>query len=112
VPRLVVLLQHLTDYVDLTNRSGDRPPTEEKFKKYLDELPQSRLAADQISDVQQLFVSPRDHEPFVIDYEIPLGGHVAAIWERHGVGGRRYVIFVDNALEEADEKRSEELGLR
>ena len=110
--RLRALLQHLTDFVAETNRAGTRPATEEKFKKYLSTLPKDRLALDRVSDFQELFVSPRDHEPFVINYDIPLGGQVPAIWERRGVGGRRYVIFVDDTLEEVDEPRSRELKLK
>jgi hypothetical protein len=110
--RLRALLQHLTDFVAETNRTSTRPATEEKFKKYLGALPKDRLAVDRVSDFQELLVSPRDHEPFAINYDIPLGGPVPAIWERRGVGGRRYVIFVDDTLEEVDEPRSRELKLK
>jgi hypothetical protein len=111
-PRLRALLQHLTDFVSETNRTGTRPATEEKFKKYLSNLPKSRLEVDQVSDFQELLVSPRDHEPFVINYDIPLGGRVPAIWERRGVDGRRGVIFVDDTFEEVDASRAQELKLK
>jgi hypothetical protein len=67
-----------------------------------------------VKDVQALFVSSRDKEPYVILYG-PLtgppgpGGQPVFAYEKTGVGGTRMVATSLGAVEEVDETRLKQL---
>ncbi len=61
-----------------------------------------------------MFVSNRDHEPFVIYYKMLLtapdaNGGPALAHEKTGVDGKRLVALVTTRVEEVDEERLSEL---
>jgi hypothetical protein len=84
------------------------PPDKEAFKKFIAGHPAAELAALKITDVEQLFVSPRDKQPYVVRYKFalpppsPTGSPVIA-YEKDGVSGRRFVAFANAGAEEVDD---------
>jgi hypothetical protein len=102
-----------TLYMSYMNRNGDRPPASEaEFKRFVAERGQPLFESAGVSAADELFVSPRDNEPYVILY-----GHEAAklisrgivIHERTGVGGRRLVGNRGGSVEEVDEAQFRKL---
>ena len=74
----------------------------------------SQLTALQRTDVESLFVSPRDGQPYVVRYGLKFGGpspggSPVVAYEQTGVGGYRYVAFAVGGAEQVDEKRFREL---
>jgi hypothetical protein len=114
--RLRKLLRSLNFYIQETKTAqGERPnqagrPSEEGFKAFLAALSPQMLANIGVTNTQELqLVSPRDEQPFAINYDMPLGGPVLAIWEQTGVNGRRYVIYASGDVEEVDEQKFNEI---
>src|SRR5262245_2409216 len=64
--RMRKLLYPLCDYVEATTREGTGPPNEKGFKTYLAGLSKQKLADLQITNTEDLLISPRDQKPFVI----------------------------------------------
>lgn len=85
-----------------TNETGR--PNEEGLKAFVATLAPHRKETFGITDTQEIFVSPRDGQPFVINYDMPSSGHVLAIWEQTGTDGKRYVVYADGNVEEVDEE--------
>lgn len=111
--RLRKLLNPLLDYTEATGRQGAGKSNEEGFKKFLAGLSKQKLADLTITNTEELFVSPRDQQPFVINYDIPVGGGSGpAAWEQVGEGGRRYILYQNGKVEEIDEGSFATLGLR
>lgn len=98
----------------VSQNRGRTPPNEEALKKFIASHPANELAALKITDVGQLFVSPRDKQPYVVRYGVvlpppsPTGSPVVA-YEKEGVGGRRFVAFAHAGVEELDDDRFREL---
>jgi hypothetical protein len=94
-------------YVSFLNRNSGRPPAnEEEFKRYVAERGEPLFNAAGVSSADELFVSPRDNEPYVILYgsdaaKLISKGIVA--YERTGVDGRRLVGQRTGSVEELDE---------
>ena len=85
---------------------GALPPDEQALKEF--------IKAQGITDVDALFVSERDKQPYVILYagetlgtEGPGGSPVVA-YEKYGVGGKRYVASTLGAVEEVDDAKFRE----
>jgi hypothetical protein len=80
----------------LSQNRGKTPPNEEALKKFIKALPPTELEAMKVTDVDSLFVSPRDKQPYLVKYSInlpppqPQGAPVIA-HETTGDGGKRYV---------------------
>jgi hypothetical protein len=110
--RLRTLLFPLIDYVEETQRDGTGPAGEKGFKSFLAGLSEQKRGDLQIGSTETLLVSPRDRQPFVIDYTISTtGGAAPAAWERTGVDGRRYVVFLDARVDEVDDEAFRKMGL-
>ena len=98
----------------VSQNRGRTPPNEESLKKFIASHPATELAALKITDVGQLFVSPRDKQPYVVRYGAvlpppsPTGSPVVA-YEKEGVGGRRFVAFANAGVEELDADRFRQL---
>lgn len=92
---------------------GALPPNEQALKEFIKS--QQLLLQDQgITDVDGLFVSERDKQPYVILYagealgtDGPAGSPVVA-YEKNGVGGKRYVASTLGAVEEVDDAKFRE----
>jgi hypothetical protein len=90
---------------------GMGPPSEAELKKFVKSRPASELQTFgfEPDTVDQMFISPRDQEPYGIALKIPGGvpkpdGTVTMIiWEKTGVNGKRYVADAVGRIEEIDE---------
>ena len=88
------------------------PADEQEFKTILKQAGDAALKRAGVGTVEQLLVSPRDSQPFVIKYGKDAGrllerGVVA--YEKTGVAGRRLVGFDLGFVKEVDEKEFKEL---
>ena len=92
-------------YVD-TKQKG--PADEKALKEYAKTLSEKQLDELLIGkDVESIFVSPRDKEPFQIVYGQSLSGGgepVAVIYEKTGQNGRKYASLSMGYSEEYDEE--------
>ncbi|MCS7237770.1 MAG: hypothetical protein NZ899_05800 [Thermoguttaceae bacterium] len=93
---------------------GRPPASEEEFKQFVRERGMGMLKQFNVPDVESLFVSPRDKQPYVVIYgEIKgppaLAGQPVIAYERQGVGGKRFVANSLGAVEEVDETKFREL---
>ena len=75
---------------------GQSPPSEEAFKKYIAALPKGELESLKVENIDSIFVSPRDNQPYKVKYNIPLpppgpDGAPVVAYEQTGEGGERYV---------------------
>lgn len=94
----------------VSQNRGQGPPNEAEFKKFIRsqtaELEGLGLTA---ADVDGLFVSPRDNQPFEIAWKAtvgppgPDGQSNMIIWEKTGLNGKRYVANGLVKIEEIDE---------
>jgi hypothetical protein len=89
--------------------TNQRPPAnEEELKKFAKGLSEEdREGYMLIEDIESCFTSPRDNQPFVIQYGMNLspGGEPKAIaWEAKGEGGSRIVALSTGYVEEYDEE--------
>ena len=91
---------------------GKMPAHVDELKKFVKANP--NVAAAPI-DVETVFVSPRDQEPFVLVQAQSKGGipppHIKTMiaHEKTGQSGRRYVAYATAEVEEVDEARFNEL---
>lgn len=92
---------------------GALPPNEQALKEFI-KSQQLLLESQGITDVDALFVSERDKQPYVILYagetlgtDGPGGAPVVA-YEKNGVGGKRYVASTLGAVEEVDDAKFRE----
>lgn len=88
---------------------GVGPASEAEFKKFIHSLAASEVegtGADP-ANIDKLFVSPRDNQPYVIAYKVRPSpgpdGPPAIIWEQTGVGGKRLVGDALGKVEELDQ---------
>jgi hypothetical protein len=94
---------------------GQPPPSEAAFKEFIKSADTSALPAGGVkTDVDSLFISTRDHKPYVIIYGQPKGpagpgGQPVVAYEQEGVGGQRYVASTLGAIEEVDDAKFRQL---
>ena len=94
----------------LASNRGKAPSSEPEFKNFLKKMDRERLEAFQVTDIDKLFVSPRDNQPYVVVYRGqgglgPPGGATVIAYEQTGVDGKRYVALSNTAVEEMDEEK-------
>ncbi|MCA9246100.1 MAG: hypothetical protein KDA42_03265 [Planctomycetales bacterium] len=89
---------------------GQPPASEAEFKEFIRSFEPPALKSLGVHDVDQLFVSQRDGQPFVVLYGEkskalgPAGAPIVA-YEKQGIGGRRFVASESGAVEEMDEEQ-------
>jgi hypothetical protein len=93
-----------------SSHQGQPPKDEAQFKQYIKGLDARHLstAGLTLAEVDSLFVSPRDGQPYDVRYGAPPptegpDGPVAVVAERVGKGGRRFVAYSTGKVEEIDE---------
>lgn len=92
---------------------GQLPADEKSFKEFIKQQ-QLLLDSQGIKDVDALFISERDKQPYVIIYAgEPLGtqgpgGSPVVAYEKQGVGGKRYVASSLGAVENVEDARFRE----
>lgn len=90
---------------------GRPPASEEEFKKFIGSFGKEQLATFNVTDVDSLFVSPRDQKPYVVLYgkSPPAGSARVIAHEQEGQGGTRFVATDLGKVEEVDEARFREM---
>lgn len=102
-------IEHLFNlYKAYVNTKHAGPPNEQALKDFAKELSDKQLDELLIGkDVESLFVSVRDKEPFEIVYGQtlnPAGESVAVIYEKTGQNGLKYAALSIGYAEEYDEE--------
>jgi hypothetical protein len=88
--------------------AGQPPATEAEFKRYLAERGEVLLKSEGVTSPDELFVSPRDDEPYVVRFgkdaaKLMSQGQGIIVHERTGVAGRRLVGYRGGFVNEVDE---------
>jgi hypothetical protein len=85
--------------------SGQTPTSQADFEKFVKTHGGPTLEHFGITDVEQLFVSPRNEQAIDVVYGRGLSGDSDPIvaYERESVGGKRLVVRSHGSLEELDE---------
>lgn len=83
---------------------GQTPSDEAAFKKFLAGLKPEERGALVKGNVDDLFLSPRDKQPYVVRYHAPVGapgpkGAPVIAYEQSGAAGKRYVANAVGAVE-------------
>jgi hypothetical protein len=92
----------------ISQHGGKRPASEEEFKAFIkDPKNAGQLKLFQITNVDDLFISPRDREPYVVIYgkTSSAGGPPVVAYEKTGVEGKRFVVNALGGVEEVDEAK-------
>lgn len=94
----------------LSQHQGKPPGGESEFKAFLKEAANADMlkAQFQITDIDTLFISPRDNKPYVVYYSISSnsqgpGGAPVVAYEKEGLNGKRFVASALGAVVELDE---------
>ena len=111
VPDRVPLRQLAILYGKYRHSHHGQPPADEaQFKQFIKSLDARQLTAAGVTaaEVDTLFVSPRDGQPYEIRYDTspakgPEGTAAAVVVERVGAGGKRFVAYSTGQVEEIDE---------
>ena len=78
------------------------PSNEREFVGFMQSSGAEVLAWFEVDDPEKLLVSPRDNQPYEINY----GGSLASQWIAHekvGVDGKRWIVDRDGRMQEIDE---------
>jgi hypothetical protein len=90
-------------YHDFGATQHKKPANMEELKAWAKKLPKTRLADLGIEDVEAIFVSPRDNQPYVLVHGGPAGPWQVVAHEKTGKDGKRYVVTaMGSALEIED----------
>ena len=91
--------------------TGRLPPNEEAFKKFITENGAPMLERVGVTSVDELFISERDGQPFVVTYgKYPTGMTEKIVaYEKNGSDGQRLVGYSIGAVELVDEARFREM---
>ncbi len=95
-------------------RHGNQgPANEDGFKEFLQGMSPARLEIMQVdpNNIDGLFVSEQDGQPFVVRYEVSggIGSVDPVVFEQSGSDGRRQVGFTNGTVEEVDDARYDQL---
>lgn len=126
--RLQTLARMFNRYAAHPKHRGKAPPNEAALKAFIqNDIPAAERKAMNIENVDELFASPRDKRPFVVNYgkdaANPLMAPGAGVqakgaarpvlaYEHTGEGGKRWVVYGPGETEEVDIDRAQQLGLR
>lgn len=112
-PNLGVLSHFYSRF--LMSQRGRPPASKEDLVNYINNEGQRLLESRNIDDVESLFISTRDEQPYVIRYgragEPKYSGGLV-ICERVGVEGKRFVGYSDGTVTELAEDEIRELGFK
>lgn len=98
----------------IRDHRGQPPANEDEFRQFVEKQPAETLAQIGAKEPNQIWISPRDGQPYVILYGKvsgppgPAGAPVVA-YEKVGSGGKRMVVSSLGAFEEVTEERFREL---
>ena len=90
------------------------PKNEAQLREFIESQDADRLKRGgiDVSKLDELFVSERDGEPFVIRYQVNTvirGPSQAVVFESTGIGGMRHVGFCNGSMKEVDDNEYDRL---
>ncbi len=94
---------------------GKTPRNGKALKDFLKTLKKEKSAALIVDNVEKLFHSPRDNQPYVVNYGLKQQGipnpHRPPIiaYEKQGKKGKRLVAFITTEVREVEEAEFQEL---
>jgi hypothetical protein len=96
----------------IASHRGQSPKDEKEFKAFVQTM--LPYLPSKPTDVDSLFVSPRDNQPYVVRYgassAVSGSGQAPVVaYEQQGVDGNRFIATILGAVEEVDEARFREL---
>ena len=94
------------------NNGWQGPKDEASFKEYLNGVRPKILERMGITDVDAIFVSERDGQPFKVRYAVngtARGTSEAVVFESEGSGGKKMVGFLNMTQREVDQAEYDEL---
>ncbi len=104
-----------TMYSIFQTQNGFRGPKDEaSFRQFIRQQDPQRMkvAGMDISDVDSLFISERDNQPFKIRFGVNTvirGPAMPVIFEAEGIEGKRQVGFTNGPMQEVDSAEYEKL---
>jgi hypothetical protein len=107
---------HLRALVTIFNfaesKLGHRPANEAEFKTFIQANAQGIIGSLRLASVDELFVSERDGQPFIVLYGAPPKGEARDViaYEQNGVSGKRLVGYSIGAIAEMDEEQLAKLA--
>ncbi len=101
-------------YFHQLKNNFEGPADEAAFKSFINSLDDERLkmAGVEKAEVDNLFVSERDSQPFKIRYGLlskVRGPSLPVVFEETGVSGMRQVGFTNSAMQEVDQAEYDRL---
>jgi hypothetical protein len=87
---------------------GKKPANEAALKQYAKTLSPELLEIMKIDDVEAIFASPRDNQPYVVAYGAKATGPVI-IHEQQGVDGKKIVATREGAVQEVEDAELQRL---
>ena len=111
--QIVVLFMN---YIGL--HGGQSPGSADEFKRFIrtDGAPQAKQLGVDLARLEELFICPRDQQPYFINYGLRVGDNSKGLpiiaYEARGRDGNRTVAFVNGQIDEVDANRAAELGLK
>lgn len=94
------------------NNGWQGPVDEASFKKYLSEVRPEILSRMGIDDIDSIFISERDGQPFKVRYAVKgtaRGTSEAVVFEAEGSGGKKMVGFLNMTQREVDQAEYDQL---
>jgi hypothetical protein len=85
---------------------GQVPGSEREFRAFIEQLgPEERSRFGVGEELDSLFVSPRDKQPYAVAYQKPFGlpGQELIAYEQAGVNGKRYIADLLADVREVEE---------
>jgi hypothetical protein len=102
----------------LRSHNGMGPRNAEDFKRFIrtDGAAEARRLEVDLSRPDELFTSPRDQQPIIINFGLRLGDTSQALpivaYEARGRDGKRMVAFMNGMIKEVDAQQAADLGLK
>ena len=106
---------HLRSLISVFNfataKLGHRPANEAEFKSFISANARPMIDSLHLADVNELFVSERDGQPFVVLYGTAPNGAARDLiaYEQTGVASVRLVGYSLGAIAEVDERQFSQL---
>jgi hypothetical protein len=90
-------------YLEHRKAQGRPPASVDQLKAWAKNQSKEALAKMGIEDLDKVFISPRDNEPYVL-VSLPMGMGPVLAHEKTGSGGKRLVLNSQGSVYEADEE--------
>jgi hypothetical protein len=84
-------------------KNNQSPANAEALKAFAKGLPKAKLQELEIDDVDKVFISPRDNQPFVVIPRSGPGPGRLVAHEKTGVNGKRLIAAGQGSVREVDE---------